>query len=71
MRRPFQVSVAYLAASRGSEWKSKSFNVKALNLEGAERAGLKLLGRQISVSKLWDYAVCARSLDSKTERSIQ
>lgn len=71
MRRPFQVSVAYLAAPRGCEWQAKSFSVKAANLEEAERAGLKLLSRQIPVSKLWDYAICARSLDSKTERSVQ
>lgn len=71
MKRPFQVSVAYLAAPRGCEWRAKSFSVSAKTLQDAERLGLKLLDRHIHVSKLRDYAVCAKSLDSKTERSIQ
>ncbi len=71
MKRSFQVAIAYLAAPRGCEWQAESFSVTALSLEEAERVGLKLLNRQVAVSKLWDYAVTAKSLDPQTERSLQ
>ena len=60
MKNLFQVSIAYLAVSRGSEWKSKSYRVRARSIGEAERLGLNLLGREIPASKLNDFAVFAK-----------
>lgn len=73
MKNLFQVSIAYLAASRGSDWKTKSYRVKARSIGEAERLGLNLLGKEIPASKLYDFAVLAKPFERQRnlERSYQ
>ena len=67
MKNLFQVSIAYLAASRGSEWKSKSYRVRARSVGEAERVGLNLLGREIHTSRLNDFAVFAKPFERQRQ----
>ena len=72
MSNLFQVSVAYLAAPRGSSWKSKTYRVKARSIGEAERRGLDLLNREVPVAKLDDCAVFAKAFERQPnlERSL-